>query len=91
MLKSEGGSVLGGADGGLRKALVVAQVTVSLLLMVGAGVFLKSLDNLLAIDPGFETTQLLSFNVSPGSFGTSRPQPRRSPRRCSTACAPHPA
>jgi predicted permease len=69
VLKSEGGSVLGGADGGLRKALVVAQVTVSLLLMVGAGVFLKSLDNLLAIDPGFETTQLLSFNVSPGSFG----------------------
>ena len=69
VLKAEGSGVLGGEKGRLRSALVVAQVAVSLLLMVGAGVFMKSLDNLQQIDPGFETTQLLSFNVAPGSFG----------------------
>ena len=69
ILKAEGSGVLGGDKGRLRQALVVAQVAVSLLLMVGAGVFVKSLGNLLAIDPGFETTHLLSFNVSAGNYG----------------------
>src|SRR5262249_47622706 len=69
VLKAEGSSVLGGEKGRLRQALVIAQVAVSMLLMVGASVFLKSLDNLLAIKTGFATEQLLSFYVAPGSFG----------------------
>jgi predicted permease len=68
-LKSESGSVLGGGYGRLRKGLVVAQVMLSLLLLVGAGLFLRSLQNLLAIDTGFETERLLSFSVDPVPHG----------------------
>jgi predicted permease len=69
VLKSESGNVLGGGYARLRKGLVVAQVALSLLLLAGAGLFIRSLQNLLAVDPGFDRAQVLSFNVSPGTHG----------------------
>ncbi len=45
-LKGEANAVVSGGSAALRKALVVAQVTLSLLLLIGAGLFLKSLSNL---------------------------------------------
>jgi len=39
---------------GLRNVLVVAQVAISALLLVGAGLFLRSLGNAQSIDPGFQ-------------------------------------
>lgn len=69
VLKAESAGVLGGGYVYLRKGLVVTQVALSLLLLVGAGLFLRSLQNLLAVDAGFETTRLLSFGVAPGSHG----------------------
>jgi predicted permease len=45
----------GGRRFGLRNLLVVSQVAVSLLLLVGAGLFVRSLANVQRIDPGFET------------------------------------
>jgi putative ABC transport system permease protein len=68
-LKSESIGVLGGGYARLRKGLVVTQVALSLLLLVGSGVFLRSLQNLLALDAGFDTARLLSFAVAPGSNG----------------------
>jgi predicted permease len=62
-LKSESGAVLGGGYARLRRGLVVAQVMLSLMLLVGAGLFLRSLQNLLAIDAGFDAQRLLSFSV----------------------------
>ena len=56
---------VGGAGVGLRKALVMAQVALSLLLLVGAGLFLQSLNNLRALNPGFDTSDLVSFATSP--------------------------
>ena len=53
-LKDQAGSVLGGGQARLRKALVASQVAVSLLLLIGAGLFIRTLDNLLAVDIGFE-------------------------------------
>src|SRR5262249_59743345 len=47
----------------MRKGCVVAQVALSLCLLVGAGLFVRSLTNLLAQDPGFTPTNLLSFSV----------------------------
>jgi len=64
-LKDQAGSVVGGASVGLRKALVVAQVSLSLLLLIAAGLFIQSLKNLQGIHPGFETRNLLSFAVNP--------------------------
>jgi len=64
-LKDQAGSVVGGTAVGLRKALVVAQVALSLLLLIGAGLFVQSLRNLKGLNPGFETDNLLSFAVNP--------------------------
>jgi predicted permease len=62
----------GGRSGHLRwrNALVIAQVTVSLVLLVGAGLFLRSFQRVLAVDPGFgrEPAALLSFIVPATRF-----------------------
>jgi predicted permease len=69
-LKSESGSVLGGTGAfGFRKGLVVAQVALSLLLLIGAGLFSRSLANLRALDPGFQAERLLAFSVDPSLNG----------------------
>jgi predicted permease len=69
-LKSESGSVLGGTRPfRFRKGLVVAQVALSLLLLVGAGLFTRSLYNLKNLDPGFERGRLLTFGVDPSLNG----------------------
>ncbi|SPE42663.1 conserved membrane hypothetical protein [Candidatus Sulfopaludibacter sp. SbA3] len=49
----------------LRKALVCAQVTISIVLLVPTGLFLKSLVNLLHVDLGIRTDQTIGFRVSP--------------------------
>jgi predicted permease len=64
-LKDQVGSIAGGTSVGLRKALVVAQVTLSLLLLIGAGLFIRSLQNLKDLDPGFRTGNLIEFSVDP--------------------------
>jgi predicted permease len=51
------------------KGLIVAQVALSLLLMIGAGLFLSTLFNLRRVDPGFNTSNLLLFDVEPGLSG----------------------
>jgi predicted permease len=70
-LKDQAGSVAGGTSVGLRKALVVAQVALSLLLLVGAGLFVQSLKNLRGVDPGFKTSSLVTFAVDPPLNGYS--------------------
>ena len=49
----------------LRRALVVAQVAISLLLLVGAGLFIRSLENLRSLDPGFARERVLLVWVNP--------------------------
>jgi predicted permease len=47
-----------------RNALVVAEVGLAVMLMVGAGLLLKSFVELQKVDPGFDTAGLLTFDVS---------------------------
>jgi predicted permease len=68
-LKDQAGAVVGGANVGLRKTLVVVQVTMSLLLLFGAGLFLKSLSNLRNLGPGFPVERLIGLNVDPSLNG----------------------
>jgi predicted permease len=70
-LKEQAGAVLGGGSNGLRKTLVAAQVTLSLLLLIGAGLFIRSLQNLKDLDPGFRTSNLLAFKIDPHLSGYS--------------------
>ena len=53
----------------LSRGLVVVQVALSLLLLVGAGLFVRTLVNLQRVDPGFNTQNLLLFGVEPGLIG----------------------
>jgi predicted permease len=53
----------------LSRGLVVVQVALSLLLLVGAGLFVRTLLNLQRVDPGFNTQNLLLFGVEPGLIG----------------------
>jgi len=48
----------------MRAALVVAQVTVSFMLLVGAGLMLRSIANLQRVDPGFRVDHLLTLRMS---------------------------
>ncbi|HEX2488369.1 MAG TPA: ABC transporter permease [Blastocatellia bacterium] len=53
----------------LSRGLVVTQVALSLLLLIGAGLFLRTLLNLQRVEPGFNTRNLLLFGVQPGLIG----------------------
>ncbi|MGA3189232.1 MAG: ABC transporter permease [Bryobacteraceae bacterium] len=64
-LKDQVGAITSTSSIGLRKSLVVAQVTISLLLLIGAGLFIRSLQNLKTLDPGFKTRNLLTFSIDP--------------------------
>jgi predicted permease len=61
----------------LAQALVVAQVAVSLLLLVGAALFVRTLSNLQSIDLGFNRENVLLFDVNADQ--TQRTQPEIAP------------
>ncbi len=65
VLKEQSAAVLGGGSARLRKAMVVAQVFLSLLLLIGAGMFIRSLRNLKLLNPGYRTDRVIAFSVDP--------------------------
>src|SRR5581483_2127914 len=69
MKENSGGVISGGSHLWVRRGLVIAQVALSLVLLTGAGLFLRSLGNLKQVDFGFRTSHLMSFGVQPGLSG----------------------
>ncbi|HLW43522.1 MAG TPA: ABC transporter permease [Candidatus Acidoferrales bacterium] len=63
-LKEETRTSAGGVRTRLRDALVVAEIALSLVLLVGAGLMVKSLGALLHRNPGFDTQNLMTFGVN---------------------------
>src|SRR4029434_859833 len=77
-LKDQAGSVVGGGVR-LRKALVIAQVTISVLLLISAGLFIRTLRNLRLLDLGIKPESMIAFNISPAASGYT---PERIPPLC---------
>ncbi len=73
-LKGGGGKESGRPRWSLRNALVVIQVGLSLLVLVGAGLCLRSLQGLQRLDPGFEPSKvvLLSFDLGLNDYSDER-------------------
>ncbi len=58
------------------RALVVSQIALSLLLLVGAGLFVRTFRNLENIDPGFSTRNLTLFLLDTEAGGMKEDSPR---------------
>ena len=69
-LKDRSGALSAGGIS-LRRMLVSIQVALSLLLLVGAGLFVRTLRNLENLGPGFPTDHLLTFTIDPSLNGYS--------------------
>jgi putative ABC transport system permease protein len=73
-LREEGrGSSPGQARVKARDLLVVGQVALSLLLLIGAGLLVRSFVRLLAVDPGFEASHALTMNISLSTLKYGKP------------------
>jgi predicted permease len=74
-LKQESSTVMGGL--GVRKLLVIGQISLALVLLIGSGLFVRTLANLRAKGPGFSTTNLLMFRLEPGKAGYNAEKSKR--------------
>ncbi|OLE97537.1 MAG: hypothetical protein AUG75_07025, partial [Cyanobacteria bacterium 13_1_20CM_4_61_6] len=60
----DGGASVSPRSGRLRSALVIAEVALSVALLCGAGLLLRSLSALQRVDPGFRARQVLTANLT---------------------------
>ena len=82
-LRERGGTAFGGVR--LRKVIVTVQIALTLTLVVGAGLFLRTLDALMAKGPGFITSSLVSFGIDSLRSGYSTAEGNRLIRRIDEA------
>jgi len=71
-LREQRAGLASGSGARVRRGLVVLQLALSLLLLVGAGLFARSLFNLLRVDPGFHAERLITFAIDPQLNGYTR-------------------
>jgi predicted permease len=63
------GSSSGGGSLTFRRTCVVLQIGLSLLLLIGAGLFVRTIRNLRLVDTGIQTDRLITFSVNPQFSG----------------------
>jgi predicted permease len=69
----------------LSKMLLITQVAVSVVLLIGAGLFVRTLQNLRSVDVGFNSSNILMFRVNPALNGYSAAQMAQLYARMQTA------
>ena len=82
-LRERGGT--GFAAVRLRKTIVTAQIALTFTLVIGAALFVRTLDALMAKGPGFATSGLVSFRIDSRRSGYSQPEGARLIRRIDDA------
>jgi predicted permease len=82
-LRERSGTALGGVR--LRKVIVTVQIALTLALVVGAALFLRTLDALMAKGPGFSTSSMISFGIDPLRSGYSPAEANQLIRRIDEA------
>ena len=73
-LKSGVRAAHGGGQWSLKQGLVTAQIALSLVLLVGAGLFVRTLRNYSLLDPGFDRDRLITVNLDTHLAGYSAAQ-----------------
>jgi putative ABC transport system permease protein len=74
-LKEGGRAVAGGARGRVaRQLLVLSEVAIALVLLVGAGLLIKSFSRLHSVDPGFRPQGVLTMDLAPPEFRYKDPK-----------------
>jgi predicted permease len=58
----------------LGNGLVIGQVALAVVVLMGAGLLVRTLQNLRNVDPGFDTRNLLTFELDPTLIGYKTPQ-----------------
>jgi predicted permease len=71
----------GTRSGRIRQIMVGAQVSLSLVLLVGSLLFVRSLSHLYAIDPGFQADRVVAFGIDPTLNGYPRARVEETYRR----------
>jgi len=62
------GNTVGWASSPLRSLLVVTEIALALVALIGAGLFIRSMQNAQRIDPGFESSHMFMFNFDLGAL-----------------------
>src|SRR5439155_6349636 len=75
-LKAAGGRGGTGEQGRMRQGLIVAEVALTLLLLTGAGLLLRSFQHLQSVNQGFSSERVLSFDVTLPAIKYQTPQVR---------------
>jgi len=72
-LKQKATTATGGVLG-LRRLVVSVQIGLSVLLLIGAGLFVRTIENLRHVNAGFNTTHLVTFSINPVLAGYAKAQ-----------------
>src|SRR4029077_10235113 len=72
----EGGRGLAGGHQRTQRVLVVAQIALALVLLTGGSLLLRTIHNLWAVNPGFDTQHVITFQVGLSPSVTTPPRVR---------------
>ncbi|HUR58357.1 MAG TPA: ABC transporter permease, partial [Opitutaceae bacterium] len=80
-IKHQGGGLAGASRGRLQPTLVVAQIALGVLLLAGAGLFVRTLHNLRRVDLGFVPENLVAFSLDRGRWRPNATEQREVQQR----------